>query len=353
MEGKCRTVTCGKDRLEIVNAKTFPVKKSLLEEHALSEKLSSDYPIGKSVKCILHRITMSDVYQVKIPNGDFFLKVYRESDKSEENIRDEVQLTNDLIDKGVSIPKPVCRNDGGCLTKICAPEGERIAVLFHAVLGQEPKEANSIHSYRFGRLIGELHSRADELNHEYKLKKIDENYLILDPIKHMKQYLGHRKDDYNYFLQFGEGLAEELTSKLDHSAPVYGICHGDVHTGNARMDDSGNINIFDFDSCGYGWRVIDIGTYAVSYDWKDLTREGKRKKERIWNHFLEGYNEWRPLTKDELSVLHLSVPIRQLELIGIGMQKDAKYKGSHWITDEFFDDLIKWFEDWLSKYSKY
>ena len=337
----------------IANMKTFPVKKSLLEERALSEKLSSDYPIRNPVKCVLHRITMSDVYQIGTPDEDFFLKIYRKSDKSEENIRDEVRLVNDLIDKEVPIPKPVHRNDGGYLTRIHAPEGERIAILFHAALGQEPQEANKAHSHRFGRLIGKLHSCADELNHEYKLKKIDENYLILDPVRYMKQYLEHREDDYNYLLQFGKDLAEELASKLDDSAPVYGICHGDVHTGNARMDDSGNISIFDFDSSGYGWRVIDIGTYAVSYDWKDLTKEGKRKKESIWNHFLEGYNEWRPLTENELSVLHLSMPIRQLELTGIGMQKDAKYEGTHWITDEFFDSLIKWLRDWLNKYSKY
>ena len=153
--------------------KVFPVKKSLLEEHALAEKLSLDYPIGSPVKCILHRTTMSDVYQIKTPDEEFFLKVYRKSDKSEENIHDEVQLMNDLIAKEVPIPKPVCRNDGEYLTKICAPEGERIAVLFHAALGQEPKETNKTHSHRFGKLIGKLQSCADELNHRYKLRRIE------------------------------------------------------------------------------------------------------------------------------------------------------------------------------------
>jgi len=39
----------------------------------------------------------------------------------------------------------------------------------------------------------------------------------------------------------------------------YGLCQGDLHTGNARFDMHGRLTLFDFDSFGYGWRAIDIG----------------------------------------------------------------------------------------------
>ena len=72
------------------------------------------------------------------------------------------------------------------------------------------------------------------------------------------------------------------------------MCHGDLHTGNARFDKDGRLTLFDFDSCGYGWRAIDIGVYHVSYDWIDLSDRTRLEKDRFWEAFVDGYDAGAP-----------------------------------------------------------
>lgn len=111
--------------------------------------------------------------------------------------------------------------------------------------------------------------------------------------------------------------------------------------------------LFDFDSFGYGWRALDIGVYRVSYDWMDLSREGKAVKARFWDAFLEGYNAERPLGENELEAVALSLPIRHLELMGLTIRYWSPREGIHWISDEYFDRHIRWFKRWANEYRYY
>jgi Ser/Thr protein kinase RdoA (MazF antagonist) len=169
----------------------------------------------------------------------------------------------------------------------------------------------------------------------------------------MRPYLEHRQADYKDICRFGDDLIAELRGLLDKDKPVYGICHGDLHTGNARLNQDGELVLYDFDSFGYGWRALDIGVYRVSYDWMDLSREMKAEKDRFWDTFLEGYSEVRSLGENELAAVALSLPIRHLELMGITMRYWAQHQGIHWITDAYFDMHVRWFHKWADEYRHY
>jgi len=153
-----------------------------------------------------------------------------------------------------------------------------------------------------------------------------------------------------FMRQFGEGLIVELRRLLPKSLPEYGICHGDLHAGNARLDRGGRLVLFDLDSFGYGWRALDIGVYRVSYDWLGLSQEVRAAKARFWVAFLEGYNEERSLSRAELSAVDLSLPVRHLELMGITMRYWVQHQGIHWITDDYFDQHVAWFKEWAGEY---
>ena len=140
---------------------------------------------------------------------------------------------------------------------------------------------------------------------------------------------------------------------MSKDLPEYGICHGDLHAGNARFDRNGELALFDWDSFGYGWRALDIGVYRVSYDWLDLSQETKAKKARFWGAFLEGYGEERALSGNELAAVDLALPIRHLELMGLTIRYWAPQQGIHWITDDHFDRHISWFKRWREEYRHY
>ena len=296
---------------------------------------------------------MSDVYIVEAQDATYFLKVYRNDRSSKENIEAEVSFLNDLFDNQVSVTTPVMNCHSSYLNELSTPEGTRYAVLFHAVTGGEPEEDNLDQSRKFGKLAGRIHNCADGLNKQYKRGHLDEKYLVKNPIIYMEPYLHNRKRDLDYLSKFGSDLIAELNGLLSRETPEYGICHGDLHAGNARYNTNGELTLFDFDSFGYGWRVVDIGVYLVSYDWMDLSREGKSKKDRFWNAFVEGYNQQRALNKNELTAVQLCLPIRHFELMGITIRYWSQNIGISWIDDDYFDRHISWFKKWSSEYREY
>ena len=77
--------------------------------------------------------------------------------------------------------------------------------------------------------------------------------------------------------------------QLPLSVPAYGICVGDVHSGNTHFTEQNEATLFDFDQCGYGWRAFDIAKFVhVAMRMKtDVT---------VRNSFLEGYQPIRKLS---------------------------------------------------------
>jgi len=171
-------------------------------------------------------------------------------------------------------------------------------------------------------------------------------HLIEEPLRCIEHYFQHRPGDLEYLSGLAAELIAELHSLLPKSGPEYGMCHGDLHTGNARFDRQGRLTLFDLDSCGYGWRAIDIGIYHVSYDWMSLTQEVRRQKDRFWAAFVEGYSTQRSLNDNELIVAQLCLPIRHLELMGVTIRYWSLQEGIHWINDEYMDGHVKWFKEW-------
>jgi Ser/Thr protein kinase RdoA (MazF antagonist) len=329
---------------------SLPVRHSILDERALGAYLATQYALDEPVRCRFYRRSMSDAYLVEAGGEAFFFKVGLYGRHARAEVEAEIAFVNDLHAAGIPVAPLVQRRDGTYLCALGAPEGTRYGLLTRAAMGEELRETDLGDSRRFGRLAAQVHNCADRLDRPYHRWHLDEAYLVRDPIDEMAPYLAHRPADLDYVRQFGEELIAELRRLLPKSAPEYGICHGDLHAGNARLDGDGRLVLFDWDSFGYGWRALDIGVYRVSYDWLDLSKETKAKKARFWGAFLEGYREERALSQNELLAVDLALPVRHLELMGITMRYWAQHQGIHWITDAYFDQHVAWFKLWGSEY---
>ncbi|MBN1583925.1 MAG: phosphotransferase [Anaerolineae bacterium] len=332
---------------------SIPTKHSILDEDALGAWLVSQYALNGAATCRFFRQSMSDVYLVESTGATFFFKVYMHGRHTRNEIEAELEFLDDLRSHHIAVASPIENGRGGYLNAFDAPEGTRYGILFAAATGIEPQETNPQHSRQFGRLAARIHRCADERGKPYRRWHLDETRLIRDPIAGMRPYLGHRMADWADLSQFGEELIAELHALLPKTAPEYGVCHGDLHAGNARFDARGELVLFDLDSFGYGWRALDIGVYVVSTDWLDLSREGKAAKARVLDAFLEGYHEERTLTRDELAAVQLAMPIRHLELMGLTMRYWTQHQGIHWISDDYFDQHISWFKEWANVYRAY
>ncbi|MBT5712227.1 phosphotransferase, partial [Candidatus Poribacteria bacterium] len=260
---------------------TFAVLSSVADEDALAAWAEATYALAAPVTCRFERRSMSDAYRVESGGDAFYLKVYSPGRHGPEAIEAEIRFLLDLRERDVRVVEPLAKVDGGYTTALGMPEGPRQAALFRALPNAEVHEDDAGHSAAFGELMAQIHAVGDEAGDRYARWSLDEQQLIHDSVELLAPHMAHRPDDAAFLRSAGNELADELCGLLVKTGPFYGICHGDAHAGNARLADDGRPVLFDFDSCGYGWRALDIGAYVVSYDWMDLSAEMKRKKERI------------------------------------------------------------------------
>jgi Ser/Thr protein kinase RdoA (MazF antagonist) len=335
-----------------MEAHHFPVQHSILSEKALAAWARSHYPLREPLRCRFLRGSMSDVYRLDTRDAAYILKIYLHNRHPMRAIQAEVDFLNDLLDQDIPVAVPVANNDATYVNEMDAPEGVRYAVLFNAIEGESPQETNLEHSRIFGQLVGRLHTCSDRSSKKYNRWHLDEHYLVEGPLACMRPYLEHRQKDWDYFRAVGSELEARLHALVSRESPEYGLCHGDIHAGNALFDKNGRLTLYDFDSFGYGWRAIDIGVYHVSYNWMDLSRKVRREKDRFWQAFVEGYDTQRPLSSNELAAAQLCLPIRHLELMGLTMKYWSPQIGSGWIDDDYFDNHLEWFRKWSSVYDK-
>jgi Ser/Thr protein kinase RdoA (MazF antagonist) len=329
----------------------FPVTHSILAEEALADWVRLRYPLREPVSCRFLRQSISDVYRVDTPVASYILKIYMHGRHPKQGIEAEIDFLHDLLDHDIPVAAPVQNHDAIFLNEIEAPEGVRYAVLFTAITGSEPQETNLEHSHSFGRLAGRMHNCADKLDRRYARGQLAETHLITEPLNQMSPYLRHRPRDFEFLSTLGDALISGLHHLVSREKPEYGVCHGDLHTGNARFDQGDRLTLFDFDSFGYGWRAIDIGVYHVSYDWLNFSAKVKREKDRFWAAFVEGYSLERSLSQNELLVAQLCLPLRHFELMGLTIRYWSPHIGTGWINDDYFDQHISWFKKW-SKVNK-
>jgi Ser/Thr protein kinase RdoA (MazF antagonist) len=333
-----------------MTAKRFAARHSILDELELAELLGTRYELGRSVRCRLLRCSMSHAYRVQASSGAYVLKVHIRGRHTRQAIEAEVRFLSDLLAHDVAVASPVPDRDGGYVLAIDAPEGTRYAVLFKTVEGAEPDETRHEDNVSFGRLVARLHNCADGLDRTYERWELDGKYLVEQALAGLEPRMGHREQDFEYLCGVGRDLVAEVERRLPKTAPQHGMVHGDLHTGNTRFDETGRIVLFDFDTCGYGWRALDVGTYAANHRWLNTSDEAATTRERMWESFLEGYAAQRTLSDDELAVGRLGVPLRHFELIGITIRYWAPQTGDYWINDEYFDVHVGWFKWWLKKY---
>lgn len=321
-------------------------RKSILDAGALARVIEAEYDLSSTPEVRLHRISGSDVYRVIDGDRDWFLKVYRSTDRDSRRAADSVRALDLLSQHGFAVPRPVYNRRGDLVVGLQAVEGRRAAYMYEAVHGEAPINTDPKHGFLFGTTAARLHLLMDEVATPDCFKAIDYDYLFERYIHGIERFLGHEESAIQFLRRLAQALWHELNHRLPQNPPQFGFCHGDMHTGNAVLKGSDRLFLLDFDACGYGWRVMDIGTYYVSYDWMGLDDESQQKRRQVRAHFLRGYNSIRQISAAEYEMLDLFMAIRHFELLGIGMGR-VPFTGAHWVNSKQLHAYVAWFRTWL------
>jgi Ser/Thr protein kinase RdoA (MazF antagonist) len=161
----------------------------------------------------------------------------------------------------------------------------------------------------------------------------------------VRPYFVDHADDYGYLVEIAPTL-KAAAGRLSRTTPHYGLCHGDVNSGNIHFAGKDIWALLDFDYVGYGWRVMDIATF-VNNSVYEMDRTARTR--RVRDAFLVGYQSVRALSEGELSALPQFVVMRQMWLFGVvairNLRNFSREVYDHWVFDVCMPFIRAWMQN--------
>ncbi len=188
-------------------------------------------------------------------------------------------------------PPPNPWREGACGALFHFFEGEEHVTWYPEV--KEPVVTS------FGAAVAEIHQRADQFPRPYCRHHFDLQYLLDGPLQTLESILKERRgEDLAFFRDYADQMRRQI-NELGKGEDIYGLIHADLHVGNILYHPKNGYCILDFDQCAFGWRAYDVATFKYNI----IETVPDHLTDEIWRCFLEGYNQVRPLTQQELDCL--------------------------------------------------
>ena len=257
----------------------FPVTYSLVSPEALEKRFISLYSLPKGTRIEFLHQGINDTYLIATSPENFILRIYRTAWRTVDEIEGELDLLLMLHKSGINVSYPVADKEGKFIQLLECPEGLRFAVTFTYALGESLRGLDSHSAHLFGQYMATLHKTTGDLN----IEKLSMDYTVAGILKNTKKYfqLTVVRNEGNRI----ENVCHQLQDKLSPVALMEvrsGICHVDVHYENVFLDHpSGKITMFDFDFCGLGYLLYDLGSFC----------RYERNSQDNKNAFLKGMNK--------------------------------------------------------------
>ena len=301
---------------------------STLSSNELMAKVIPDYCIDEPVSCLFWERGCSDTYEIRCVNTRYSLRVYRNAINTRDEIDFEVAALNYLHDKGFPVAFPIARKSGGYITEVSAPEGIRYVLISAFATGDMP-DYDSLEDFRlYGESVAQLHTLSDSFETSHKRPELDLKMFTEKPYDLIAPHVSHRSEELAFLKQCLETARSDI-ERVGVSGMDYGFCHGDVHGGNAHLHE-GVLTHFDFEECGFGFRLFDLATFK----WGSVGSSKKGPEQ--WAAFVEGYESIRKISEADFQLLDTFILLRNIWLIAFHM-RNADDFGGELTSDGYID----------------
>lgn len=273
--------------------KVFPVIASIVSEKELGEFAKEKYGLNESFECSLFRTGMNHTYFISDKETKYVLRVYSHNWRTKSEIKEELELLILLSKNNLGVSFPIEDKNGILIHEINAPEGIRYVVLFSFAKGEKIRFLDQETCFSIGSLMAKIHNLTAN-KHIERIAYIKETLLEL-PYDYLKQFFSEEIPEMKFIKEIGN-----LFKKSDFEKTQNGIVHMDIWYDNMAISNEKEITIFDFDFCGNGAQILDVGYFC-----KHLfhIETDKNEYELKKNHFLDGYQSIRTLSEDELKLI--------------------------------------------------
>ncbi len=260
----------------------------------------------------------------------YALRINVNSPRSDANLRAEIAWILALNHEGsISLPRPIPTSDGDLIAYAWSEVLDRTtpAILFSWLEGSEVDDLENFGEplLSTGRLMANLHrlGRDFRMPDDAALKTFDDVLWGFDDhLRTLEGPLG----------QADRGLFTNALSRISSTVDrLYGstpsqIIHADIHGGNLMWHDD-TISVFDFDDCGIGLPIQDLGVSLYYF------REPENRAK-----FLEGYTQVAELPPHEDGDLQTLFLQRRLQLLNYLLESET---ASHQEMIEPFLDISR------------
>ena len=305
----------------------FPAIYSTLSPQALIQGVLVEYELGKIDRCLFWHRGLSDIYLVDTDTKPYILKISHHHWRTESDVKFELEFLDFLHHHDLPVAHPLKTKSDKLFVTVRAVEGDRYAALFPFAPGEVPQGDLSIEQGEImGKTLSKLHQASLTFKNETERHPLNLEYLLDRSLDIIEPYLCDRQQDLSYLLNTAAEIRQKL-SCLRSESPLWSVCWGDPHSGNVHFTDDNQITLFDFDQCGYGWRIFDLAKFLQVSSGAGINR-------RVRDAFFRGYQKIQPLTEAETSCLQALTKMAHIWAWGISINAATFHNWSR--LDHFY-----------------
>lgn len=321
---------------------TFPVTASTLSETELGNFIQEKYDLNENFDCKLFRTGVNHTYFLSDTSTKFVVRVYCHQWRTKIEIDQELELLNLLKTHNLSISFPIADKDGKFIQEINAPEGLRYAVVFTFAEGEKIRFMTNETCFAIGSLMAEIHN----ITATKKIDRVNYNSDILlnKSYSYLTSYFPEDLDEMKYLKKIGNKISKNF-EKNAFSENQKGIIHLDIWYDNLSVNNEKEITIFDFDNCGNGLLILDIGYFCKQLF---FIESGKQIYESKVESFLNGYRKKRTLSADELKLIPDAGA--SIFLFYLGVQAQRFDWSNIFFTENYLKMFVERIKNWMDYY---
>jgi len=266
---------------------------SLVSPAYLKSVLLGKYSFLSDIEVVYIYQGLSDTYEVSTSDKKYILRIYRSNWKPYNDIVGELEFISLLKAKNIAVSYPISDNTKNLINHIDCPEGIRYFVLFSYAKGKPMTSLNSETAKLFGEHLARIHNVSENLH----IDKLSKNFKLPEILYFTRKSLESRNLENSSVFEMLEEIEQKITQKLNAKVLEelsVGVCHGDPHFENCFLKEKTNVlTFFDFDFCGKGYLLYDLGSFFHYEKDSDLNKK----------NFLDGYSNVRALKEDEIAII--------------------------------------------------
>lgn len=317
----------------------------------IQEQLQKLYDFPDDFQVQLLKYSENIVYKIVFCGSQAFppvvLRVHRPGYHDTEELESELLWMEEIArDTDVPVPRVFRGKDGGLIQQLYGADGRAwncsvISFLEGRLLEQLSGEELLKAMEQMGEITAKLHLQAIHRDPGVILKRGSwdvHNFFDEDGVwGSWRDYPGLDAEQYLLLEQCQQVITARL-ARYGKSPERYGMIHSDLHFCNIIRKDGVN-QIFDFDDCGYGYYLYDLGCTLVTCS------ENLSGLQEAW---VRGYVRYRPLTGEDRELLPMFILLRRIVRLGWLASHAGNDTGKR-VGSEYLDVTMELAADWLRK----